>query len=117
MSDPGLIAKLDLTPLGAAVYQGQLTEALRLLDEGADIRAQAGAGRSYVLHWARDVSLARALIERGADVNAQDAAYKSVLYWHAKYPDRNELIRLLHENGADPNRACVQGVTPLHRAA
>ena len=108
-----------LTPLVLAAREGDLDSARILLDHGADVNQLTYYGWSPVLAATnnRNYRLGRFLIESGADVNIANAGGMTPLYLATDnrnieggdYPvprpdmDHLEYIRILLENGADPN--------------
>ena len=63
-----------------------------------------------------DLRMPAILIKNGCDVNAQDK-YGGTALLHATYPGRMSLIELLLKHGANPNKANINGRTPLCAAA
>jgi ankyrin repeat protein len=57
-----------------------------------------------------------ALLDGGADIDAQDRIGDSTALTHAAWLGRDDLVELLLENGADPNRREQHGWTALHIA-
>lgn len=111
--------------LYVAARRGRVERALKLLDAGADARAEAPAGdrdrRDLPVLAAvlPDLRLLRGLIERGIDINILHASSMTPLVaatrdsWHG----RPEAVMTLLANGADPRIADAEGNTPLHHAA
>ena len=95
-------------------------ETLRaLLTRGADVNDAAGDGMS-ALHWAAargDVETARMLLYAGANVSATTrlGAYTPLLL--AARNGRADVVELLVDAGADPNRASSTGTSALMLAA
>ncbi|RSL87145.1 hypothetical protein CDV31_016307 [Fusarium ambrosium] len=58
-----------------------------------------------------------ALLDSGADIDAEDLIGDSTALTHAAWLGREDLVELLLENGADPNRRMRHGRTALHIAA
>ncbi len=108
-----------LTALVLAAREGDLDSARILLDHGVDVNQVTYYGWSPVLAATnnRNYRLGRFLIESGADVNIANAGGMTPLYLATDnrnieggdYPvprpdmDHLEYIRILLENGADPN--------------
>jgi len=107
------------TPIFSAVLGGSIGLLGLVLESGGDVKARDKDGFT-ALHFAAEEYLpemARLLVARGADVNAQDDDGCSVL-WRAVFASagRDEIVRLLVQNGAKddlPNRA---GETPRQLA-
>jgi ankyrin repeat protein len=109
-----------LTPLAFAAREGDIESAGALLDAGADINQTTEYGWSPLLIAVnnRNYQLAEMLIERGADVNLANKGGWTPLYLATDnrnieggdYPvpkpdmDHLELVELLLQKGADPNR-------------
>jgi ankyrin repeat protein len=60
-----------------------------------------------------DIPKARLLLEHGADINTIDEEYRSTPLGCAARRGQKELVGLLLERGADPNRAAAPWATPL----
>ncbi len=118
----------DPAALAQALYQaaraGRVEQALELIEQGADVRAEPNPEerdrRSLPVLAAvlPDLRLLRALIGRGVDLNAATAGTSPLLAatrdsWHG----RPDAVMTLLANGADPRQADHEGNTPLHHAA
>jgi hypothetical protein len=104
--------------LSAMVGVGDVQEAKRLLDEGADVNARTESGYTP-LHWAAKFGYTEAaslLLERGADVNARKEDGSTPLSF-AAMEGQTETAELLIERGADVNARTESGSTPLRIAA
>ncbi len=110
---PDAIDDEGRTPLECAVCEGRLDMVRTLLAFGATPEPVL-----WSAFWSCTdevpvlaAPVLAALLAAGADVNWQDNDNgQSALYQCAKHP---ELIRVLLEKGADPNRATANGETPL----
>src|SRR5690348_8782066 len=107
-----------------AARNGNVDEALALLERGADPDALPAAGardqRSALVLAALlpDTRLLRALIARGAQVNRAHADVTALLAaTRDSYHGRAEAVMTLLANGADPRLCDRDGNTPLHHAA
>jgi len=107
-----------------AAREGNVDEALALLESGADPDALPAAGardqRGALVLAALlpDTRLLRALIARGAQVNRVHADVTALLAaTRDSYHGRAEAVMTLLANGADPRIADRDGNTPLHHAA
>lgn len=91
-----------------------------LLDAGADVaQVSQTPMRNQALHavlaLSKDAAVTKLLIERGADVNAvQTAGYRPL--HQAAVTDREELVRMLLDAGADKSARCDRGKTPADYA-
>jgi ankyrin len=116
---------LGLTPLHLAVTLGHLTVAKTLLDHSADIAA-TDLGGMTALHMVANsgnVAMARLLLDRGADVDARAGLRGVLLGFQNVTPlslaigcSHYDLVGLLLERGADPNRHVQDAFTYLHLA-
>ncbi len=109
----------ERTPLFSAVLAGNVGLVGLLLESGADVNARDKDGFTP-LHFAAQEHLpevARILIARNADPNAQDVDGNSVVYravFSAR--GRDEIVRLLVENGGKDDLPNNEGVTPRELA-
>jgi len=107
------------TPLHNAVFRGDTDVVKRLLDEGADPDVHDKGGRTP-LHFAAQEyrpEETRLLCRAGASVDAQDAHGNTPL-GRATFDSggRGEVIRVLLENGADPDAENGSGISPRRLA-
>ncbi|KAL7942120.1 ankyrin repeat-containing domain protein [Trichoderma barbatum] len=88
----------------------------RLLDHGADVNILNSENQSalYTAALDREEAAVKLLIERGAKVNEMTTSNLTPLYFAISEPD---IVRLLLENGADPDSSKNAGFTNLMHAA
>jgi uncharacterized protein len=111
------------SPLGYSAFFGHLELLVELLRRGAAVNEPSrNAMRVCPLHSAaahsdaaRGVALARALLDAGADPNLQQQAGYTALHEAALHA-KHELLELLLECGAEPNRANDRGERPIDLA-
>jgi ankyrin repeat protein len=116
--DPNVDHEDGMAPLERAVRAGHLELVRTLLEFGAQ-----PAPALWAALWsctdeapAQAAEVLAALLDAGADANWQDEAVDDLptdctaLYLAAEHP---ELVRVLLQHGADPNRANRHGETPL----
>lgn len=107
------------TPLHAAAAQGHLDVVRCLIEAGADpCMASSPSGQTPLISAcsAGQAAVAQYLMSQGANVNAARANGVTALYVSA-YGGFGDLVRVLLQQGADPNRAAYGGdETPLHVA-
>jgi ankyrin repeat protein len=97
-----------------AVGKGNLAEATRLLNSGADVGAKAKRGSKALLLAAESGygEIVRLLIARGADANSKtDNGWTALMA--ASERGHPEVVRLLLDNGADVNAKNKDGLTAL----
>jgi ankyrin repeat protein len=70
-ADVNIRGYVNTAPIHCAAISSNLTALLQFLDGGADAHVAEDAGRPS-LHFASDVSIAKALIDAGADPQAMD---------------------------------------------
>ena len=91
-----------------AVLQSDVPAMHRYVAVEPDLFAKLAARKERIVGEAAKHSspeAVRALVELGADIDAQDANGDSGLCW-AVMSDRLDVVRVLLESGADPNRGC-----------
>ena len=119
-ADPALATSKDAagsTPLHHAAGFGTIDSLTFLIDKGADVNAKNRRG-STPLFWAiHDESKVRLLIARGAAVAIKQVEGRTPVYQAAVLGNGYAVLRLLLENGGDPNVATLNGLTPLNAAA
>lgn len=116
--DPRATNVQGQTLLHATAWKGRHIK--RALNLGCDITAVDGQGNT-ALHLATSgptgLWAVRLLLEHEASIVAKDSSGKTVLHLAAqkdKSDDRTTLLRMLLENGADPNAIDNTGSSPLH---
>jgi ankyrin repeat protein len=119
-ADPVLITSADFggsTPLHHAAGFGTLESVTLLIDKGADVNAKNRRG-STPLFWAiHDEAKVRLLVSRGAAINIKQIEGRTPVYQASSLGGGNAVLRLLLDNGGDPNVATLNGLTPLNAAA
>lgn len=92
----------------------------RLLGDDPDLAREYTDEGWTALHLAATPEIAAMLLDAGADINARNrhkfAGPGNSPLSAAVYQQRNEVIRLLIERGADLNQGDNAGFTPLHLA-
>ncbi len=86
-----------------------------LIEHGADVNAQNDEGIAP-LHLAAYPETAEILIKRGARVEIESTRGETPLYVHASEQDGFDVLVVLLENGASPNRKNGRGETPIDAA-
>jgi len=101
----------------AAAAAGRMEDALRLIEEGADVLETNWAGVS-ALHYAAgegDHVVVTLLLEKGADVNGKTLSGFSPLH-DAAAGGHTATVKILLDKGADVNVKTRDETTPLHGA-
>ena len=116
------------TPLHLASYFGSVEIVRLILDHGADPEANAEGDMgdkplhkvSYGKYRSEEdgVRVAQLLLERGADVNTRRNNHQTPLHV-ASYYGNVEIVRLLLDNGADPEADAPDNIggRPLHKVS
>ncbi|HIE5095638.1 ankyrin repeat domain-containing protein [Stenotrophomonas maltophilia] len=101
-----------------AAGRGDADAVRAALDDGADLEARDGEGRTALLlaTHGNNVDAARELIEAGADVNAKDALQDSA-YLYAGARGLDEILAMALAHGADLHSTNRYGGTALIPAA
>jgi ankyrin repeat protein len=97
-----------------AVSKGDLAEATRLLNSGADVNTKTEYGWTPLM-WAASKGyqeISKMLLNKGADTNAQDNEGRTALV-EAALCRRLSVVKLLLDNGADVNAKSKHGRTAL----
>ncbi|MBG9734998.1 ankyrin repeat domain-containing protein [Paenibacillus alvei] len=83
--------------------EGDTDNVLKLLQDGADINATDGRGRTAVVAatYNNKADTVKALIQKGADINIRDANLNNVLLY-AGAEGLLEIVKLAIDAGADP---------------
>jgi ankyrin repeat protein len=105
----------DLSKWGARYYFKHHEIAALLLEKGMNPN-HMNWRRFTLLHdmaFTGDIHKARLLLDHGADINAIDDEYQSTPLGYAAHWGKQEMVRLLLERGADPNKSGATWATPL----
>lgn len=105
------------TPLMEAALHGSAEMVERLLEHGANSRAENNQRVTALLWGAADEKKVRLLLDAGADVNARSSLGNTPLMAAAASPDAVAAVKLLIEHGADVTLRNKSGRTPLAFAA
>ncbi len=107
------------TPFMYAVVYGTTEKIDRLLQKGADPNARNDAGATPLMWAATDLSKTRVLLRHHADVNARSNDMHTPLIVAARKPGNLAVVKLLLDNGANPNPNAhpVTEYSPLTEAA
>ncbi|MCY9763612.1 ankyrin repeat domain-containing protein [Paenibacillus alvei] len=94
--------------------EGDTDNVLKLLQDGADINATDGRGRTAVVAatYNNKADTVKALIQKGADINIRDANLNNVLLY-AGAEGLLEIVKLALDAGADPKLTNRFGGTAL----
>ena len=119
-ADPALVTSTDAggsTPLHHAAGFGAIDSLALLIDKGADVNAKNRRG-STPLFWAlQDEAKVRLLLSRGATAKMKQVEGRSPVYQASLLGNGFPVLRLLLDNGGDPNVATLNGLTALSGAA
>jgi len=99
------------TPLHVAAHRGKPVIARMLVKHGAELEALDSRGRTpmSVALLAGKTQVGRLLQESGAKLEPQKLLFEAI----REGADYRDLYEFLHEQGADPNAAGEDGLTPL----
>jgi ankyrin repeat protein len=104
------------TPLMHAAAIGSIGAVKLLLDAGAEVNARNSSDATALIWAAGDHEKSRLLIEHGADVLVRSKLRKTPLLAIAARPGNEDLLRLMLDQGADPNLGDASGDTALMSA-
>jgi hypothetical protein len=105
----------DVTKWGARYYFKRDDMAAFLLDNGMNPN-HMNWRRFTLLHdmaFTGDVAKAKLLLDHGADFNAIDDEYRSTPLGYAAHFGKRDIVTLLLQRGADPNKAGAPWAMPL----
>jgi ankyrin repeat protein len=107
------------TPLHIAILFGRNKHVSMLLDNGVDVNVKGVNGMTPVAYVMESkvsensISMLQKLIDGGADLNIKDIENQESPLDDAVYYGKPEFVRILLENGADPNIRDRFGETPI----
>jgi ankyrin repeat protein len=107
-----------VTPLHAALEEGDWRLAMLLLERGANIEFRGPRSRAplHTASYRGYADVVSSLIDLGADPNTETDNRETPLYLVASEYGREDVAKLLLEHRADPNRQNAEGFTPLRAA-
>ena len=107
------------TVLHAAAEAGEVGCIHELVDRGVNVNIEDHHGRAPLICAAESghTGAIRALLERGANVNSIYSGRGTPLVVAIQIAASPKIIKMLLENGADPNIPGAYGSSPLHMAA
>jgi hypothetical protein len=91
--------KSDGASLMSAVKDGDVTNVMYLLDNGADVNAKTKSGVTALITAAAKshTEIVKLLLDNGADVNAKDKEGRTALMWAG---DHTEIVKLFKQHSA-----------------
>jgi hypothetical protein len=104
--------------LQAAIARGDYGNAVKMIEQGADLEAKDPGAGATALHYAvmkGEMPLVGLLIQRGADINSRTKSGTTPLHTAVLY-GRFEVAEYLISKGADVNAKSISGATPLSLA-
>jgi ankyrin repeat protein len=107
------------TPLHIAILFGRNKHVSMLVDNGVDVNVKGVNGMTPVAYVMESkvsensISMLQKLIDGGADLNIKDIENQESPLDDAVYYGKPEFVRILLENGADPNIRDRFGETPI----
>lgn len=118
-ADPDSRTGHGVTALSLAIGNGSPAMVKLLLDAGADANALETTGETLLMSAAAVgvTATVATLLEHGASVDTRDATYDQTALMLASREGHADTVKLLLDNGADPNAATAIGETPKFVAA